>query len=488
MDKSREKNPSGKTLASAALILGLVGGALVYVGVDYATRPRPRLNVLLIVIDCLRADHVGAYGYPRDTTPNIDALAEEGEIHLNHKAASSATTASMVSLFTSRVQTVQYVPDGRPALPEILKAHGLATVALQTNRWLLSNRGFDRGFDDYVLLFDEDAPLDSFWWEADSETQELFLRACKRDGSSILERAAEFIDPAREPFFMYVHMMDAHAPYAPEPRFDVFSAAPTALGEKLRISADFIDAADSGDLERAMELRDAAIDLYDGAIRQADFYVGRLIEELKQRDLYERTLIVITADHGDGFVEHSRAAHGNSVYEEVLHVPLVVKRPGENARRTVTDVSSGIDVAPTILAGLGFSRRRLLRYQLTGRPLDGRRRDEAPYARAFLATATKKRGFCAYSSVEDPQTGFKLVVESTGRAGGPGNREVMLFNLFKDPAETLNLAPLLPDKVKALWPELIQTGELSYDAREQRLLDSLTDEEKALLRALGYLN
>jgi arylsulfatase A-like enzyme len=327
---------------------------------DAGCRSRPsaltvdghRPDILLITVDALRADHLGAYGYDRPTSPNMDALAREGVVVREHIAQAPYTKASIASLFTglfptahkafttSRtfVQTMSgHVSGSLPVtdvldpklqtLAESLAAAGYQTIGLDSNPFLLAEFGFDQGFSMYEFL---------------SHGGDL------AEASQITTRAMELIDQRdrSKPLFLWCHLMEPHSPYTPaadvrqlfpprSPPLTVPAAViPSWIAQNGSTDAHFYEA------------------LYDAEIREADAALGAFFDALRARGLWSNLVVVLTADHGEEFFEHGGFEHNRTLYDEMLHVPLIVKAPG--LQQHVADVQTqAVDLAPTLIALAG---------------------------------------------------------------------------------------------------------------------------------------
>jgi arylsulfatase A-like enzyme len=282
---------------------------------------RRRPNLLLVTIDALRADHLGCYGYHRPTSPALDRLAGEGVRFANAFANAPMTVPSLPQLFTGR-----YFPQpGVPTLLSSLYAGGIRdTLAIVRNPYLQVFLTLDArdSFDRQVLVDSWRAP-------------------------HISRAALEWIDRRRgRPFALYLHYLDTHTPYTiPEPAAMRF-ADPShrgTVGGRL----DDIEPAKEGRLAAADRQR--VVDLYDGTIRWVDDHLGRVLEGLRERGLLDKTLVVVTADHGEELFERGSFFHGQSLYDELLHVPLLVRFPGgAHAGRVVEPQVGLVDLLPSI--------------------------------------------------------------------------------------------------------------------------------------------
>ncbi len=296
--------------------------------------PRPRRpSVIVILIDTLRADHLGCYGYGKETSPNIDAFAGDASLFERAFAQSSWTKPSVASLITGllpRSHTANRREDALPepalTLAERLGALGYRTAGFVTNTNVAAEFGFAQGFGTYELLLDEDERLG-------------YARA-----EVLVDRAlAHLEERGEEPFFLYLHATDPHDPYTFTPG-----------GKESVGSTDFMEALEAGEIRSDAATREKLLALYDEKIRYTDRELGRLFDALRKRGLYENSLIVLVSDHGEEFFEHGWWRHGKTLYQEQLHVPFLVKWPeGAAAGRRLQDVVQHVDLVPTVLDFLG---------------------------------------------------------------------------------------------------------------------------------------
>jgi arylsulfatase A-like enzyme len=339
-------------IATAALLalLGGVsrGGGAIRAGSAPSAASAPSVgagwNVLLISIDSLRADHLGCYGYRRETSPAIDRLAGEGIRFTQAMSPTSWTLPSHISLFSGRytlshgvATDLQRLPHAIPTLGETLHAAGYRTAGFVSGPYLAGHYGYDRGMETYEDL--------SARYEHRREARSAVV------APTITEMAERWLEThARERFFLFLHYFDVHYDYIPPPPYDTMfdpDYRGTVDGRNLLKNARVNARMDPRDLEHVKAL-------YDGEIRFTDGYVGKLLDTIERLGLRGRTMVLITADHGDEFFEHGSKGHQRTLYDEVLHVPLIVRLPnGAGAGRTVTDTVSLVDVMPTVLDALG---------------------------------------------------------------------------------------------------------------------------------------
>ncbi|TFH24075.1 MAG: hypothetical protein E4H03_04560 [Myxococcales bacterium] len=328
-----------------ALLIAVVGALHVASGCDHAERadrdrPRdtvcPDCNVLLISMDTLRADHVGAYGYERPTTPTIDALAARGVVFENAISQSSWTRPAHMSMFTGLYPAehgfIALVNRGRladdvPTLASTLGDHGYTTAAFTGGVNVSPAFGFDRGFDLY--------------------------RTNGRLYRNSMEELGWWLEQNRdEKLFVFFHGYDPHTPYHSDPiarEAMGLTGAPPGKG--------FRRACEKG--KPGPRLR-RYVDEYDAAIRRGDRYVEKLLARMDELGLLEHTLIVFTSDHGEEFLEHGRCFHLSSLYREVLHVPLIIAGAGiDEPRRIAELVPASVGIGPTILQLVGIADHQL---------------------------------------------------------------------------------------------------------------------------------
>lgn len=294
--------------------------------------PDRRPDVLLVVLDAVRADHVSAYGYARPTTPRLDALAAEGVLYRRALSAGTWTVPGHASLFTGRLPSAHgagFAGSGLhpsvPTLADRLRAAGWDTAAFAANAAYLDPAfGLDRGFRLY-------------------QTKRLFPAARLADRVTAWLR-----DEARRPAFVFLNVLDAHGPYAvPAPYDRLFPGKVEKAGDVQRAFHD------TGRLPDAALLAHC-VSQYDGALRYMDDQLGRIFDALVAAGRWDDAMVIVTADHGDLFGEHDLLGHGTFPWDPVVRVPLIVKYPHGARRGVVDEPVSLTDVAPTVLATLGL--------------------------------------------------------------------------------------------------------------------------------------
>ena len=327
------------------VLLGLVLISFFCLDCRRAAAPTPAIkyNLLVISIDTCRADHLTCYGYNRDTSPHLDQLAKEGVLFEDVTAAASWTVPSHMSMFTSLYPSVhgvqnrlEQLSESAPTLAQCLAKSGYATAAFVTGPVLNRFFGFNRGFQ----LYD------------DFTVSPIFL---KRGGVNnvvtdplITNLATQWLQKhSHENFFLFLHYWDCHNDYVPPAPFD----KKFDPGYKGKETGRFMFARQD-DIIAHISVMDLAhmVALYDGGIAFTDEHVGKVLQLLQDLGLSEKTLVVVLSDHGEGFLEHGKLLHCNSLYEEAVHVPLIMRLPGViPAGKRVAGNVSHVDLLPTVL-------------------------------------------------------------------------------------------------------------------------------------------
>jgi len=314
--------------------------ALVRLFPDRARPPLRFQNLILIVADTLRQDHLSSYGYERVTAPFLDNLARQA-VQVNGRSASSWTRPSVATLLTGlhpqrhgATRGWLSLPAHVPYLPEILASAGWQTRGYSSIANVSSNWGFARGFETFLELFPELSTVEVGRFHNPRSPS-------KPHADLVTALGLELANDLEPPFFLYLHYLDPHAPYTP-----VGSGGNYQEEDWLEIS----DVKDASPTKRE-KLLQQLIEQYDAAIQDFDRAFARLFNELSDRGFLDKTLLVVTSDHGEGFLEHGLLAHGNSLYEEVLRVPLLFWGEGLLPRQP-TGSFHHVDLVPTLLDAL----------------------------------------------------------------------------------------------------------------------------------------
>jgi arylsulfatase A-like enzyme len=452
--------------------------------------------VILIMTDTLRPDRLDAYGNRRQTAPTLTRLAREGALFRDAQSQATWTKVSAPALLTSLFPLTtgvrdftDRVPSAAVTLAEAFRQGGYTTLGFTSAPFTGTFSNLQQGYEELY-----ESPL---------------TLASSKTARPITDLLLPWLDEHRdEPFFAFVHYFDPHQPYRPDPPFDRVWGEPTWAaehelnGQKL---PPFIKDPErqADNLVTSSEFRDAGVDLatfrqreltwYDGSIREMDTELERLMERLRELGLDQNTLLVFTSDHGEEFFEHGLEGHGQTAYQELTHVPLVVRYPGVVPPGQVIDETVGlVDVMPTMLALSGLpvpgaaQGQSLTPLMKTGagsgswkaRPVF----TDRPAAPHFASPAPR-----ANESFSVIYEGWKLIWNTQRPAGQP---EYELYDHRRDTGETRNVAAQHPDVVQKLsrliagWKQDSQKKRLPADDVAAR---DLRPEERERLRALGYI-
>lgn len=472
----------GGNLFLAALLFGaaLLGAALgrerpaQVVAKPLPASLRDRPNIVLIIVDTLRADRLSCYGYTANASPHIDALAADGVLYRNMVAQSSWTKPSIATILTAlypsshtAVGKADRLPQGALTVAEALQAAGYTTGGIVDNINIAPLFGFDQGYDSYTYLA-PDYPLGA----SDISSELALYQAARRgyamlsggriavqeyyqDAAVVTAAAREWLAAHREErFFLLLHYMDPHDPYMEHPYSGVGYAR-------------------AGNQNPDASMAEIFSALYDGEVRYVDSALGELFASLKQAGLYDDALIVLTADHGEEFQEHGGWWHGQTLYEEQLRVPLIVKYPGgARAGTVVEEYARSLDIAPTI----ADVARLEIPADWQGRSLWS---NTAPPA--YLFAEEEFEGNVIRSVRQGTR---KLILANRGNPRGlPAEA---LYDLALDPDERQNQA-----HTEAAWAatlrEILGRAQAEALAHRMRAEQGTIDEQaQELLKKLGY--
>ncbi len=432
------------------------------------------MNVLLVFLDAANASHFSYMGYERQTTPNIDLLAAEGVVFTNAYAQASATPLSMYSMMTSRYPLLdedQYpqsgelaaiIPAAMPTLATWASERFPSRSAFLANGWLREELGFHHGFSTFEKVFD------------------LVPKRQTARANLVTDGFLAWVDdePAG-PWLSWLHYLEPHLPYTPpEPWFSKFDA-------EFRGYTDGTAAMLRHFRERTPRpnLLRNTVALYDGNLAWVDSEFGRVVAGLKRRGEWDRTIVVVTSDHGEAFWEHGVRGHGTHIYEEFVRIPLIIRVPGLAPRR-IEEAVELIDLTPTLLdlAGVfvpeGSTAGQSLAGAMTG--------EETPPGLAYFRN--HKNGYLELG-VRRGSLKFHYYF---------GRHREELFNLDRDPGEKQTLVtepPPAPPEVRTLvvgMQELLELWIASKDGTGGELTpsilgaDSLDADTIEALRAIGY--
>ena len=425
--------------------------------------PEARPNVLLYVVDTLRADALEPYGNQRIHTPALVRLASEGVVYDRAYSASSWTRPSMASLLSGLEPDSHGVEDRGDRLGETVTllserfaAAGYSTGCIITNPNIGPYFGFDQGYDSFLELYD--TSLDRARDSSGRVPPREFITA----SDVVTARAIEWIEEVAEPFFLLVLTIDPHTPYEPPQRFDRYGddAARAVDRATLRIN--------SSDLTRAQ--RDRIRALYHGEVSFNDDSFGKLLEHLRETERYDETIVVFTSDHGEEFWERGNRGHGRNLYEETIRVPLIVRDPASprHGVREATPVRA-VDIYPTLLHMASLP---------DAKGIDGHRIRGGSEVRARPVRTRLHFEENAWRSLT--LYPWKLLVDVNAERH-------RLFDLGSDPGESRDLSFEHPAKVEALNALLSGTERSDQSADSSAYPDDLPESAREALRVLGYL-
>lgn len=316
-------------------------------------------NVLLVVIDTLRADHLGCYGYARDTSPNIDALATRSVVFDQALANSDGTILTHISLLSSRYPGPREVGPGPTiTLAEAFAGAGYQTYGISANPALLPVSGWARGFDYYTDRPVDDDTLDRIK-DDPNYSKQIEVRSAQQTSDFVLASLRRHADNNSDrPWFLFVNYLDPHDPYTErKPWSDQFRQSPSAISGTLRPTAgrtiwnwvaQTLPTLTDHDVQRLGEL-------YDAEIRYTDLHLQRVFDYLTQTGQTQNTIVLITSDHGELLGEHRMFTHMIAALEPEIRVPLILHLPGPNTPQLRSDdLVESVDVAPTLLALAGI--------------------------------------------------------------------------------------------------------------------------------------
>jgi len=479
------------TWALVALGFGIVS----FVGLDQArmgaekraalaATPVPaeaRPNVLFILVDSLRPDHISAYGYPLLTSPHLDGLASQGVLFSSALAASTWTVPTHASLFTGLYPSshgayslFSTLDRGIPTLAQTLSRNGYYTLSLYSNPLLGSTFGMKNGFDQALGI------------EHDQKTSLTLIRLYQKfirkapPSEEILGFTRDWAAHCRKhglPYFIFMNLMDVHEPVGPkEPYFSEFSKSAKEeavnidrVNQLIRFSGSRKER-----LERLAQLTKAdlryLIRMYDSGVRYEDERIGVLIDRLKSGGLLNNTLIVITADHGEFLGEHAKIGHlSDKLYNPVLKIPLILWHPGKLRPLVIKESVSQVDIFPILISLLGFKNQ-------TPPGIQGRDvLSEGPPAEVLCEFWDDTKKSFVRALVAGPWKLISLL---------DGNLE--LYDLVQDPGEKNDLSALQPEKARELNDHL-KAMVRSFKPRPLRVDERKKREMTELLKSLSYI-
>jgi len=428
-----------------------------------------RPNVLFVVVDTLRWDHIGCYGAERQTTPAIDGIAAGATRFDRAYSVAPWTMPSVASMFTglypSRHRANSFglgLPDGVDTLAEILNREGYATQAVVSHSAIGSRNNFQQGFDVYL--------------ESEAKGHDhVSTNGVTGQAIGLLESLAA----GEAPFLLFVHYFDPHYNYKRHPEYGFAAEAAGRLDgeqpmrELLRMAPDMTP-------EEARFLKD----VYDEEIGFTDAGIGRLLERLEALGLDEDTIVILTADHGEGVLDHGDLGHTSSLYEELVRVPLILRGPGRTTPGSVVEEPVSLaSLTPTILDLVGLDmKNRGFQVGSLAPLLGGKSRASADgvFCEVDFVPVRSGRSVGKVHKKAIVGTRYKLVRDDpTGR--------LELYDLETDPGETDDLSAREPERLEQLRDALETAVTFAGQDAHEPQTTSLDEQEIERLKALGYV-
>lgn len=423
---------------------------------DIGSKP----NVIYVMVDTLRADHLSCYGYNRNTSPNIDDFAKDSMRFSKAIAQAPWTTASISSFMSGRYISTRcqdvfgydVPPTDVVLMPELLRDKGYITAAVISNPLAGKSACLDRGYDKYYeIAFDVKRP-----------------QGKHQTPKTVLSKTIEMIRQMKgKRFFLFAHFMGPHSPYAAHPEFNFYPGYKGGLNRDVVYPEDHPLFGD--DLTFATAL-------YDGEIAYTDHYIGLLLSELKKQGQYDNTVIVLLSDHGEELNEHGAMTHGTHLYEDTISVPLIVKLPNQQKGSVVGGVFPLVDLLPSVAEYIGCNSTAL-EFDGTALPLYGLKSVRTSRIRSsteYLGTHLESLSIDATKLILDKNT-----------------NHTEMFDLSKDPGERQNITanePKLRTSLEAALEGINRQIEAKLDSTIRQHISSTEQQaNRATLRALGYL-
>jgi len=450
----------------------------------YKKLDKNRINFILISIDTLRADHLGCYGYLKKTSPHLDRLSDEAVIFENAFSTTSWTLPAHVSLLTSLdspnhgvFNSLQKLNPSLLTLADILRNHGYFCAAFTGGGYLHSKFGFSKGFDAYQQII-KDGDLSVRFNESES----------------LSGRTSEWLDKNYEKkFLLFLHTYQPHTPYANNSDVGKIFLSKNAQWNRI-IQKEIFGEKGQCDTVLSQEEKENVIALYDGEIRYTDEYLIKpLINKLRELNIYDNTVLIVTSDHGEEFYEHKNWLHGVTLYNESIQIPLIIKFPDSLYKGTkISNIVRITDIMPTVLE---IAKINPSSFKLDGKSLLSIIKGEEREDRIFYCDLILRK-------LKDPEpsifatnkNSLKLILNK--RIRSPYTKEIStefegqkleLYDIKKDFYETKNIAN--KNSYNRLCKELIEKIEQYLEIGRNKKAESIKmDEElKRSLKALGYL-
>lgn len=425
---------------------------------------RADYNVVLVSIDTLRADHLGCYGYPLKTSPNLDEFSRSAVLFENAIVQTSWTLPSHMSILTSLypsthkvVQDVDRLDERVVTVAQMLKKNGYSTAAFVDAPLMESKYGFDRGFD----LYYESYRLKDRYVIVGIENNIGKVMSWIRNNSG-------------NPFFLFLHIFDCHSPYLPPDMYYEGFAFDYGGGLEMEGKSGpnyFNRVALSPEDVRYI------VSHYDGEIASVDHQLGKMFDLLEESGLAGKTLVIVTSDHGESFMEHGMVGHEKQLYNELMRVPLIMRFPGGRyGGERIRAMVESIDIVPTILDLLGIAGTGKMQ-GISLLPLIRRDEKEADGGRAFGELSRHRDIRTVYEG------GYQYIYDMD-------NNKSELYDLAEDPAERKDLSGVRKDRAYSMHGSMMSWAERAKEDGEGYVADKtyIDDKQRDLLKSLGYMD
>jgi len=414
-------------------------------------------NVIFIVVDTLRADHLSCYGYERNTTPNIDKLSQDSLFFENAISQAPWTTPSIASMFTSQFPSLlgieknaAGIEDRFLTIAEIFKDNNYLTHGIISHAFLSSVLNFSQGFDAY---------------DEDNVKGENYVSS-----PSITEKAIEFVNKNKKKrFFLFLHYFDPHFNYVLHDDYDYYPdyEGPVHSGQNIKKLLELAPDMSENDIEYVKAL-------YDSEISFTDYHIGRFLNRLEKLNLYDKSLIVFTSDHGEEFLDrrNGHIGHTKTLYQEMIHVPLMIKIPNSKESKTIGDYVGLIDLMPTMVK---YSRLEMPKnYERLGSIINTNE-----VIKRMILSETKREANLESIILR----GWKLLHDRN-------DNEFKVFDLKQDPLENISESIGKSERFVRMRNQLKRWNRYvkSKRTKKPKKGKDFTQEQRRHLRSLGYID
>ncbi len=469
-------------------------------------------NVLILVMDTARARSLSAYGYERPTSPNLDALATDGVLYEQAIAPGCWSLPSQMSLLTGLFPSKHgahelhlFYPHHYPTLPEVLRETGYTTFGVSPNSWMSDEFGTTYGFDTYLKMWQYWPTLPAtaearlkLWIRLAHRLNRFYTRyrfPVRNRARHVNQALYKLIDNAREPFFGYVIYWDTHLPYNAYGDHATRWLPPgVSLERAQQVDRNHL-AYHAGQLSMTDEDFELLRACYDGAVATIDEEIGYLVDRLEKRGILDRTLLIVTSDHGENIGDHRLMSHAYSLHDTLIHVPLLIRYPECFSRgERITSHVQLTDVFPTILDALQLEVPEV-RAELQGASLlqdETDTADRLAYAEMLaphpsIAALNRRTGLPEDTPQPQHDRSLRCIRTLDSKLIWASDGQHTLYDLRQDPSETTNLYPERSEDAAALEKHLMSwqpPAGLPLTAPEMHM----DEDVRQRLRDLGYID